>query len=357
MKKKEIAIFAKRLGIGGIGRACINYINYLDKDKYNITLFLENKEGEYLKEIEDKIRVIDFNLNKNKHVLLRKLINMIKLVKFIIKYYHKYYFAANFATTIKSGAILSKYFSKNNAYWFHGNYWENQEEADKFMKTFSIKKYQKIVFVSNYSKDLYLKAYPDTSQKLYVINNPIDYTSILERCNYPINLKSNKKVFLNVGRHEEFAKRLTIMINVINRLVKEKYPIELWLVGEGPDTDRYKKMVNDLKLTKYIKFLGFSDNVYPYYKACDAVLLSSYMEGNPVVYLEAKVLNKPIISTDVADAKLELDGYGIVTEFSEESFYLGVKKFLDKGYKITSKFKPEEYNQDVIKQVCRVIED
>jgi glycosyltransferase involved in cell wall biosynthesis len=202
-----------------------------------------------------------------------------------------------------------------------------------------------------------LKAYPDTKQKLYVINNPIDYTSILDKCDEPISIKSNRKVFLNVGRHEEFAKRLSIMINTMYRLIKEKYDIELWLVGEGPDTDKYKKMVKDLKLTKNIKFLGFSDNVYPYYKACDAVLLSSYMEGNPVVYLEAKVLNKPIISTDVADAKIELDGYGIVTEFNEESFYLGVKKFLDKGCKITSKFNPEKYNRDVMNKIYKVIED
>ena len=36
-----------------------------------------------------------------------------------------------------------------------------------------------------------------------------------------------------------------------------------------------------------------------------------------------KVLNKPIISTDVADAKIELDGYGIVTKMDEEDFYYG----------------------------------
>ncbi len=235
--KKKIAIFVKRLGIGGIGRACINYVNYLDKGKYDVTLFLENKEGEYLDEVNDKVNIIDFNLSRNTNIILRKLANFYKLMKFKIKYYHKFDFSANFSTAIKSGAILSKCFSKNNAYWFHGNYWEKQKEADTFLNHFKIKKYKKIVFVSNFSKEVYLKAYPDTKQKLYVINNPIDYQEILEKSKEKISITSNKTVFLNVGRHEESAKRLTMIIKVVNRLIKEKYQIELWLVGDGPDTN------------------------------------------------------------------------------------------------------------------------
>ncbi len=355
--KKKVAFFVKRLGIGGIGRACINYVNYLDKDKYDVTLFLENREGEYLDEVSSDVRIVDFNLSKSSNILLRKLANFYKLTKFKIKYYHKFDFSANFSTAIKSGAILSKYFSRNNAYWFHGKYWDNQKEANTFLKHFKIKKYKKIVFVSNFSKDLYLKAYPDTKQKLYVINNPINYQDIIEKSKEDIPFTSNKTIFLNVGRHEESTKKLTMMFKVISRLVKEKYPIEVWLVGDGPDTKMYQKEVHDLKLDNVIKFLGFSSNVYPYYKACDAVLLSSYVEGNPVVYLEAKVLNKPIISTNVSDAKVELDGYGIITEFGEESFYQGVKEYLDHGFKPNKKFDGKEYNKDILEKVYHVIED
>ena len=39
--KKKIAFFTKNLDIGGIERAIINYVNNIDKEKYEIYLFLD----------------------------------------------------------------------------------------------------------------------------------------------------------------------------------------------------------------------------------------------------------------------------------------------------------------------------
>ena len=114
-------------------------------------------------------------------------------------------------------------------------------------------------------------------------------------------------------------------------------------------------LVKELNISSHVKFFGKQSNVFPFYKLADAVLLSSFREGNPVVYLEAKILKKPIITTNVSDALLEIDGFGIVTEFDEEAYYLGVKKFLDNGYKITKKFNPVKYDKDVLKKLDKII--
>ena len=93
-------------------------------------------------------------------------------------------------------------------------------------------------------------------------------------------------------------------------------------------------------------------------KNSDALLLTSLKEGNPVVFLEAKVLNIPIITTDVSDSKIDiLNKYGLVSELNEESFYLTVKKFIEDGFVIKNKFNPEEYNQDILKKLDKVIGD
>ena len=337
--KKKIAFFTKNLDIGGIERAIINYVNSIPKDEYEITLFLDKKEGIYLDQIDKDIKIVDFNVSDNKIIILRKLINALKLLVFTIKYHNKFYFAANFATYLKSGAILSKRFSKNNAIWYHGNYWNNPEEASKFIKYTRTLKYKKIVFVSNSLKEKYLEYYPNTNQKLYVLNNMINYEEMIEKSKIDLGLKHEKTTILNVGRHEEKSKKLTLLFNATKKLIDSGYDFNLWLVGDGIDHQKYIDMVKKLNLDKYVTFFGKQNNVYPYYKLCDAVILTSIMEGNPVVYLEAKVLNKPVITTDVSDAKTEIKDYGIINEFSPEGVYKGLKKFLDDGYTIKNKFK------------------
>ena len=354
--KKKIAFFANKLGIGGIGRAIINYVNMLDKEKYDITLFLNKKEGMYLNEVDKNVKIVNLNISDSKNAIFRKIINTYKLLYYKIKYNNKFDFAANFHTTIKAGAILAKYFSKNNAFWFHGEYFYTQEEANAFFKHTTVDKYEKVVFVSYHSKEIYEKYAKDKNQKLYVINNPINYEEIIKKSEVDLNLKKKNKILLNVGRHEEAAKNLSLLIKTTAKLIEEKYQFELWLVGIGKDTDFYKKMVKDLNIDSHVKFLGEQSNVFPYYKIADAVILSSIMEGNPVVYLEAKILNKPIISTDIADARSELDGFGIVTSLEFDDFYMGVKKFLDEGYEIKNKFDPEKHNKEMLERLYMVIE-
>ena len=355
--KKKLAFFAKTLGVGGIERAIINYVNSIDKNKYQVTLFLEKKEGIYLNDVSPDVEIIDYNINQNKIVIIRKIMNALKLLTFSIKYHNKFYFSANFATSIKSGAILAKRFSKNNAIWFHGEYWENSEDAEKFLKYIKADKYQKVVFVSNKIKELYLSVRPNTKQKLYVLNNIMDYKKVIEKSNEPVSIVKSKKILLNVGRHEEKDKKLTLLLNCVKRLVDESYDFELWMIGGGPDTKLYEDKIKELAIEKHVKLLGTKDNVFPYYKLSDVVVLSSIREGNPVVFLEAKILNKPVISTDVSDAKTELKGFGIVTPFDEKKFYLGIKKFLDEGYEIKNKFNPQKYNENILQKLYQVVED
>lgn len=355
--KKKIAFFAANLDMGGIERAIINFVNMIDKSKYEVTLFLEKKEGMYLHEVEKEVKIIDFNISRNKNIILRKILNALKLLYFSIRYHNKFYFSANFATSIKSGAILAKRFSKNNAIWFHGEYWNTHEEAEKFLKYIRAERYKKVVFVSNKIKNDYVTERPNTNQKLYVLNNVINYDSIIEKSQQKIEILKTKKVLLNVGRHEEKAKTLTMLLNCIKRLVEESYDFELWMIGGGPDTKLYEEKIKEHGIEKYVKLLGTKDNVFPYYKMCDAVVLSSIREGNPVVYLESKIINKPVISTDVSDAKIELKGYGIVTPYNEKKYYQGIKKFLDEGYKIKEKFNPEEFNKNNLEKLYNLIEE
>lgn len=97
------------------------------------------------------------------------------------------------------------------------------------------------------------------------------------------------------------------------------------------------------------------ENPYPYLRESDCLLMSSQFEGYPVVFVEAMILNKPIVTTLVSDANKDIkDKFGIVTENSLDGVYDGMKKFLDEGFEIKKKFDPEKFNKDIINELKKV---
>ena len=82
--------------------------------------------------------------------------------------------------------------------------------------------------------------------------------------------------------------------------------IYLLMVGDGKETKELVKYVEENKLTDRIIFLGNKKNPYPYFKMADYVILTSLNEGYPVVFQEAMILDKKIITTDVSDAVIDI---------------------------------------------------
>ena len=81
-------------------------------------------------------------------------------------------------------------------------------------------------------------------------------------------------------------------------------------------------------------------------------MLSSIREGYPVVFIEAMVLNKPIITTNVSDAKIDIaNKFGIVVNNDDNSIYDGMKEFIENGYEMKSKFNYEEFNKEIEEKV------
>ena len=171
-----------------------------------------------------------------------------------------------------------------------------------------------------------------------------------------MTIKKNKITFINLSRHEEKAKNLLLLLRCIKRLINDGYDFDLWMIGGGPDHGLYTSFVKDNNLEKVVTFYGIKSNPFIYYKAADAVVLSSVTEGNPVAFIEAKVLGKPIITTNVSDALTDIKGkYGIVTEINDNSFYQGLKQFLDYGF-YPQKFDPKKFNNEILKQLEKVID-
>ena len=161
---------------------------------------------------------------------------------------------------------------------------------------------------------------------------------------------------MNISRHEEQSKRLTRLIEAAEKLKRDLNNFRIILVGNGIDTEKYKIMVNEKNLNDIIYFLGQKENPYPYFKICDCFILTSEYEGYPVVFNECMVMNIPIITTDVSDAKKEIESkFGIVTEKNVNSIYEAMKEFIHNGYTIKKQFDAKKYNDTIAKEIDKII--
>ncbi len=357
---KKLLFAAYSLDVGGIEKALVNLVNVLQNRGYDITVVLEKKQGIFLNELNKNIKLIEYTPSEKKNLIVRKITNFIHRIQFIIKYKNKYDFSAAFATYSKPSIFVSKVASKNNTLWGHADYltlFDNDRQKVKdFFKSIKVEKFKNIIFVSEEGKNSFLDIFPQMKEKTIACNNIVNNKEILKLSEEEIEIKKDNKcfTFLNVGRHDEKQKKLTRIIEAVQKLKQDDLNFKVLFVGDGKDNTLYKKMVKDKKLENNIIFLGPKKNPYPYFKISDCVILTSDYEGYPVVFLESFILNKPIITTKVSDYK-DIEGkYGYITSKQIDDIYEKMKEMIKNGYEIKESFDADKYNNDIIEKLEKI---
>ena len=353
---KSILLAAKNLEIGGIEKSLITLIHYFKENGYNVTLVLEEKKGQLLKNINKDIKIVEFKPYKRGLVSIRRIKNIIKQTIFKVKYKNKFDYSISYATYSKPDSFVARTASKNSILWCHADYLAqfngDIKKVKDFFEDIDYDEFSKIVFVSKRAKQTFLEIFPE-QKNVYHCNNFIDSNKIYELSKEKIKLRYNQEIttFLNVSRHDEKQKKISRIIKAAVLLKKEKYKFRIIFVGNGKDTPKYKYLVEKYDLNKNIIFQGSQENPYPYFKISDCVILSSDYEGYPVVFLESFLLNKPIITTDVSDFRDIQDGRGIVSSKTTKGIYKAMKQYLEKGYRLEKRFDAKKYNSKIEKQL------
>ena len=330
-KKKNLLFSSKDLRIGGIESSLVNLVNRIDLSKYNVTIILEEKKGDYLSKINKNITIKECKVSDYKIVVIRKMINFIRKLFFKIINYQNYDFSCCYATYSYSANLLARVSSSNNSIYVHSDYSNlySDEEYINFFKTRHIDEFKRIIFVSNEAKEHFINKFSYLKDKTMVINNFINIVEIERKSKEQIKekKKKNETLFVFVGRLDDSSKKVTRAIN----LIKEIENTSLWIIGDGPDKKMYEKLTENLNLKDRVFFFGKKDNPYPYMIQADYVILTSDYEGFPVVYLEAILLDKNIITTiPTSDDKIEIRDYAYIVPKDEKEMVKEVKKIIKK---------------------------
>lgn len=333
--KKKLLFTAYSLDIGGIEKALINLLDNIDYSKYEVTLILEKKEGLFLKDLNKNVILKEIKVSTSKIVPIRKIINFSRKFIFKLKNKNKYDFSCCYATYSYSANKLARIGSKNSMIFVHNNYKDSYEgdesKIKEFFDTRNIGDFRYITFVSSESRKDFLEYYPELKDKTRVFNNFVNTKDIITSSKEKIEeTRPSNTLFVYIGRLDEGQKKLSRAINLISKLNN----VTLWIIGSGPDKEKYERQIKKLKLEDKVFLLGARKNPYPYMKEADYIILTSDYEGFPVTYLEALVLGKTIITTiPVSDDKIDIRDYAYIIPKEEKEMTRVVKEIINHSKK------------------------
>ena len=237
--------------------------------------------------------------------------------------------AINYLEIESPAFLLESVKAKKYIQWIHIDVenLENQAEHDHHLPVWE--KMDSIVCVSQVAVDSFVKRYPTLAYKTHLIYNFFDEAAIRKQAEEPCDLPGLKPALLSVGRMTEQKKYLRFLY-VLARLQDEGYEFSWHVLGDGIQRKEIDEKIRNLRLDDRVYLHGLTDNPYKYMAACDLFVLPSGWEGFPTVTVEAKVLNCPVLVTDVAGIREQLrhGETGWIVENSGEAIYEGLKYLL-----------------------------
>lgn len=174
----------------------------------------------------------------------------------------------------------------------------------KLTKDYCEKKCDELIVPTEKIKNIFNNKY-NIKRDMWIIPTGIDIkrfykTNSLKKKGKEIrnkyNIKDDDFVIGTVGRIA-FEKNFDKTILNVKDLVKINDKIKLMLVGTGPDLEKLKAMVKDLKLEDKIIFTGLVeyDDIPMYYQAFDVMTSYSTFETQGLTIIEALAGSIPVV--------------------------------------------------------------
>lgn len=416
--KKVIAIYGGGFYNNGITQSLINMSKALDYSKYEIIVIdndkIFNDKLYNIMRLNSKVHIITLFSEINRNVLdtlaldifNRHGLNSKYLKKERIEKIFKEYFNQVFGNTTPEVVIdysgYNKTFTslfafspvKKKVIYLHNDMHEefNKYIDGRYKHRWNLKvifslydEFTRIVSVSesaNESNIKNLKQYLNSSlEKMITISNIIDGDYIIEKASdispkiFPyediddillkdktnINqylkkiMKSDQNInFITLGRLSP-EKNHEKLIKAFREIVNENNQCKLYILGEGPLYNYLKTLIVKLDLKEYVYLLGYVRNPYPFLYNCDCFILPSNYEGQGISILEAQILEKPVIGTNVNGIKSVINKEsGLLIENDLQSIVEGMKEYLN-GNIPQKKIDYIEYNETVMMKMEKEI--
>ena len=366
---KKILFYTNGIGLGGVERALLTFLEGLDKEKYDIKVAFQYKnENFFEKEIPRKIDykyMLPLNIiNKSLEYREKKRNFFYKILYSFMLSYERYIIKKNFLEFSKDRELLIDFKSGDflkllnlkkdipKICWIHGdiinlhNYSKRKEKLKKMYMSC-----EKIISLGKIMKENIIKEMPEIKEKVEIVYNPFNIEKIRQESEKIDNLsdeeikKINDEYIIMVARLELKEKDFFTLFKAYKIVLEKNKNLKLYILGDGSDREKISNKIRELDLEGKIILLGKKENPYPWIKNSQLLVHSSKSEGFGLVLVEALILKKIVISTDCPVGPKEIcdnGKYGVLVEIGD---YKAMAREIEDLLKNSSERKKELLNR------------
>ena len=342
--KKKLLFVIDSLICGGAEKSLVSLLPLLNQEKYEIHLWMLHRgmvfesllSENVLVEDEPSYRTWEYLFFRLSHIVYSLLFRINQLLgikehtaetlwKCVGKAYkvpkETFDVAIAYQQGVPTYIVSTKINARKKIAWIN---------ADIFAAGYDISynaafydQYDALVPVSQNLESVLREKYPQYSEKYHCVYDILNPDLIRRQSQMPVDdfiFSHQYPLIVTTGRLA-IAKNHRLAVEAA-KILQDRGVEFVWLfVGDGEERPNIESLIKIYNLQKYVILLGERTNPYPYMAQCDVYVQTSSFEGYGLTIAEAKILGKPVVSTnfDVVHDQIKHGHDGLIAEMTPES--------------------------------------
>ncbi len=346
------------LKCGGAERSLINLLTVLPPERYDVSLLLFRKAGDFLPLVPAHVHILDTPeslarlygpLGRCKRLLPTKLIGTLagrlldgrasegRMMVRWKRFYRKaieglpghYDVAVAYLEGESAYYLCDHVEASRRIAWIHNDYDKLGLRAEDEIEYF--RRMDALVTVSDTCRDALAAAFPGLRERIHVLGNITSAQAVRRQADGPMpeEVREGKFTILSVGRLQE-QKGFDMAIDAAALLKEKGVDFEWLILGQGELRGELEERIARRGVRERVRLLGVRGNPYVYMKHADLLVQPSRFEGKSIAVDEAKMIGLPVLLTRYSTARDQVDDGkdGFLADMDAASIAGGIERLI-----------------------------
>ncbi len=339
---KRLLFVIDSLNCGGAEKSLLSLLQFINYEQNSVDLLVFHRGGAFEKFTPPQVNMVSYNLHGTG--LLDRFIKFLHQIRFSYRLRRKekrhtaethwmsmnrsikplrreYDIAIAYQQGLPTFYVATKVMAQKKIAWVNADVFAAGYDMEYCRQFYA--KMDVVVPVSQKLQDLMGQRLPWIKDKLYCIYDIVNPDVIRQLANESIDGMpkhcDGEVSLVTVGRLSR-PKNHILAVKTAKILKEKGLSFKWYFVGDGGMRRTIEEKISDLGLKENVILLGFQENPYPFILNADIYVQTSSFEGFGLTITEAKVLYKPIVSTnfDVIHDQIIDKHNGLIAEMNPE---------------------------------------